>query len=148
MEWDEDSSKRSAYCRKYYGKKLIVTDHTDWSMLDVLNEYADQECIENDIFRMSKNTDHFAVRPQYHWTDNKIRVHLFICMAAIVIAEVLQKHVSMDGIELTKPAMLDRLNEIRDGWILSGGNKANRILEDMDTEHKLLWDSVIKLKGN
>ena len=148
LEWDEDSSKRSAYCRKYYGKKLIVTDHTDWSMLDVLNEYADQECIENDIFRMSKKTDHFAVRPQYHWTDNKIRVHLFICMAAIVIAEVLQKHVSMDGIELTKPAMLDRLNEIRDGWILSGGNKANRILEDMDTEHKLLWDSVIKLKGN
>lgn len=148
LEWTEDSSKLSAYCHKYYGKKLIVTDHTEWSILDILNEYADQECIENDIFRMSKNTDHFAVRPQYHWTDNKIRVHLFICMAAIVIAEVLQKHMSMDGIELTKPAMLDRLNEIRDGWIISGGNKANRILEDMDTDHKLLWDSVIKLKGN
>ena len=97
-------------------------------------------------FRISKNTDHFAVRPQYHWTDDKIRVHLFICMAAIVIAEVLQKHLSEDGIEMTKPAMLDRLNEIRDGWIIAEKNKVNRILEDMDAEHQLLWDSVMKLK--
>ena len=115
-------------------------------MLDILNEYSDQECIENDIFRMSKNTDHFAVRPQYHWTDNKIRVHLFICMTAIVIADVLQKHLSTDGIEMTKPEMLDRLNEIRDGWIIAEKNKAYRILEDMDADHTLLWDSVMKLK--
>lgn len=146
LEWTEDSEKLSAYCRKNYGKKLIVTDHLDWSMLDILNEYSDQECIENGIFRISKNTDHFAVRPQYHWTDDKIRVHLFICMAAIVIAEVLQKHLSEDGIEMTKPAMLDRLNEIRDGWIIAEKNKVNRILEDMDAEHQLLWDSVMKLK--
>ena len=146
LKWVEDPEKQAAYCRKYYGKKLIVTDHTNWSMLEILNEYADQECIENDIFRMSKNTDHFAVRPQYHWTDDKIRVHLFICMAAIVIAEVLQKHLSKDNIEMTKPAMLDRLNEIRDGWIITGKNKVNRMLEDMDQDHRHLWDSVLKLK--
>lgn len=146
LKWSENPEKLSAYCRKYYGKKLIVTDHTDWSMLDILNEYADQECIENDIFRVSKDTDHFAVRPQYHWTDNKIRVHLFICMAAIVIAEVLQKHLAADGIELTKGKMLDRLNEIRDGWIMADKNKANRILEDLDEDQEQLWNSVLKLQ--
>lgn len=146
LKWIEDSEKLSAYCRKFYGKKLIVTDHTDWSALDILNEYSDQECIENDIFRISKNTDHFAVRPQYHWTDNKIRVHMFICLMAIVIADVLQRHLFTDGIQLTKPAMLDRLNEIRDGWVFSGKNKAVRILENMDEEHQNLWNSILKLK--
>ena len=43
---------------------------------------------------------------------------------------------------MTKPAMLDRLNEIRDGWIIAKRNRANRILEDMDADHTLLWDSV------
>lgn len=146
LKWIEDSEKLSAYCRKYYGKKLIVTDHTDWSALDILNEYSDQECIENDIFRISKNTDHFAVRPQYHWTDNKIRVHMFICLMAIVIADVLQRHLFTDGIQLTKPAMLDRLNEIRDGWVFSDKNKAVRILESMDEEHQNYWNCILKLK--
>lgn len=148
LKWLEDPEKLSAYCRKYYGKKLIVTDHTDWSVLSILNEYSDQECIENDIFRVSKNTDHFAVRPQYHWTDSKIRVHMFVCLMAIVIAEVLQKHLSNDGIQLTKPVMLDRLNEIRDGWIFSEGKKADRILENLDREHQDLWNSILKLKDN
>lgn len=145
LNWIEDQAKKDAYCHKYYGKKLIVTDHKDWSMLDILNEYADQECIENDIFRLSKNTDHFAVRPQYHWTDNKIRVHLFICMASLVLGEVLQKHLSADGFDLSKPAMLDRLNEIRDGWIIVDKNKANRVLEDMDDDDWRLWNCVQKL---
>ena len=30
-----------------------------------------RECIE-DLFKTSKKVDHFAVRPQYHWTDDKI----------------------------------------------------------------------------
>ena len=145
LKWIEDQEKKSAYCHKYYGKKLIVTDHTDWSMLDILNEYADQECIENGIFRMSKNPDHFSVRPQFHWTDDKIRVHMFICMASLVIGEVLQKHLSSDGIDLSKPAMLDRLNEIRDGWIIVDKNKVIRAVEDMDDDHRCLWNSVLKL---
>ena len=44
--------------------------------------------------------------------------------------------------------MLDRLNEIRDGWIISGKNEADRILEDMDTAQKSLRDSVIKINGS
>ena len=146
LKWVEDAEALSAYCRKYYGKKLLVTDHTDWSMQEIVNEYSDQECIENDIFRMSKNTDHFSVRPQYHWTDDKILVHLFICLTSIVLAEVLQRQLDEDGIHLSKPAMLDRLNEIHDGWVFVDKKKANRVLEDLDEEHQRIWDSVLKLK--
>lgn len=139
ISWKIDELAKEGYIRKYYGKKLICTDHTDWSMLDILNEYTDQECIENGIFRASKDTDHFAIRPQYHWTDEKIRVHVFICLAALTIGEVLRTHFENNGIKIPKSRLLDRLDEIHDGWIFLGDKKVRRVLEKLDDEHKQYW---------
>lgn len=112
--------KKAGYCRKFYGKKLTVTDHKDWTSKEILEEYSRQECIENGIFRVSKDIDHFSVRPQHHWTDDKIRVHVFICLTAIVIAEIMRKHFEENGHYLTKGALLDRLGEVHDGWVFIG----------------------------
>ena len=114
--WKEDAVKKAGYCRKFYGKKLTVTDHKDWTSKEILEEYSRQECIENGIFRVSKDIDHFSVRSQHHWTDDKIRVHVFICLTAIVIAEIMRKHFEENGHCLTKGALLDRLGEVHDGW--------------------------------
>ena len=108
-------------------------------MQDILNNYTDQECIENGIFRVSKDVDHFAIRPQFHWTDDKIRVHVFICLASIIIAETLRKHFEANGVNLTKHALLDRLDEIHDGWIFLDEKKVKRALEKLDEEHLKLW---------
>mgnify|MGYP006873032499 FL=1 len=146
VEWTVDSEAQETYCRKYYGKKLTVTDRKDLSLEDILNIYLDQECIENGIFRVSKDISHFSVRPQYHWTDDKILTHVFICMSSIVLAEVLLRHIEKDGFNLTKSAMLDRLDEIHDGWIVNlKDKKSYRSLEILDEEHQKLWDSVEKL---
>ena len=147
LEWEIDDAAQSAYTNKYYGKKLIVTDHTDWTMADILNEYTDQECIENGIFRTSKDVDHFAIRPQYHWTDQKIRVHVFLCLAAITIAEVMRKHFENQGIRLPKAALLDRLKEIREGWFFVGEKKVKRSLERLDQQHQELWNAAETLKN-
>ena len=142
LTWAINEEAEIAYVNKYYGKKLIVTDHTDWSMADILNEYSDQECIENGIFRTSKAVDHFAIRPQYHWTDQKIRVHVFLCLTAITIAEVMRIHFENQGISLTKAALLDRLNEVHEGWVFLDGMKVKRTLEKLDEEHLKLWDTA------
>ena len=137
---------KEAYINKFYGKKMVCTDHTDWSMQDILNNYNDQECIENGIFRTSKDVDHFAIRPQYHWTDDKIRVHVFICLTAITVAEVLKKHFECNNISLPKAALLDRLNEIHDGWVFVGDKKVKRVIEKLDDDHIRLWRVLTDLK--
>ena len=142
LTWAINEEAEKAYVNKYYGKKLIATDHTDWSMADILNEYSDQECIENGIFRTSKAVNHFAIRPQYHWTDQKIRVHVFLCLTAITIAEVMRMHCENQGISLTKAALLDRLNEVHEGWVFLDGMKVKRSLEKLDEEHLKLWNTV------
>ena len=141
-----ENDVKDAYIQKYYGKKMICTDHTDWTMEDILNDYTDQECIENGIFRTSKDVDHFAVRPQYHWTDNKIRVHVFICLAAITIAEVLRIHFANNEIKLPKASLLDRLNEIHDGWVFVDENKVHRVIEKLDCDHQQLWEVLLDIK--
>ena len=147
ITWEIDEKVKAAYIRKYYGKKLICTDHKNWTALDILNEYTNQECIENGLFRTSKDVDHFAIRPQYHWTDDKIRVHVFTCLAAITIAEVMRKHFESHDITLPKAALIDRLDEIHDGWIFKGERKVKRVLEKLDREHQELWTIAESIKS-
>ena len=137
-----DNQEKEAYKSKYYGKKLTCTDHKDWNTERILSVYAKQECVEN-LLRTSKNTDHFSVRPQFHWTDDKIRVHVFLCLCSITIVEALRKTVYEKGINLSKPALLEQLALVRDGWIYLSDKKANRTLEridDEDLEH--LWNTI------
>lgn len=141
-----DEAKKAAYIRKYYGKRLTVTDQTGWSTEEILDEYCKQECIENGIFKVSKDTDHFAIRPQFHWTDDKIRTHTFLCLSAIVIAETLRHHIEKDGIIITKAKMLERLCEIHDGFIIVNEKNVMRKVECLDEGHQSLWNSVLKIK--
>lgn len=143
-----DKEKMDAYAKKYYGKKLTCTDHVEWSTLQILDEYGDQECIENAVFRVSKDNDHFAIRPQFHWTDQKIKVHVFCCLAAITIAEALRMKSEEKGFHLTKAAMLDRLHLVRDSWVSYKGKKVVRKLEEIeDAETQRLWNFISGLKG-
>ena len=111
-----------------------------------MDRYGDQECIENSIFRVSKDTDHFAIRPQFHWTDPKIKVHVFCCLAAITIAEALRMKCEQKGFHMTKAVLLDRLHSIRDAWVSYKGKKLVRKLEEIeDPEIASLWEFVSNL---
>lgn len=142
-----DEAGKEAYIRKYYGKKLTCTDHTDWSTEEILAEYCEQECIENSIFRVSKDKDHISVRPQYHWTDDKIRMHTFICLGAMVITEMLRLRYEDAGIHNSRAMMIDLLSGIHDGWIIRDGKKVKRAIEDMGSNQKKLWAVVEELES-
>ena len=144
IQWTVDNEKKAEYVRKYFGKKLICTDRVDLSALDILSTYAEQECIEN-LFRVSKNTDHFSVRPQFHWTDQKIRVHVMICLMGIAVVEVLRRKMAEAGLKYSKEALIEKLATIRDGWVIRDMKQAERVLEDMDEEQQKLMDIVGKL---
>ena len=142
-----DAEEKAAYIKKYYGKKLTCTDHTEWSTLEILDNYCKQECIENGVFRVSKDVDHFAIRPQFHWTDQKIKVHVFCCLAAITIAEALRMKCKAKGFDITRAAMLDKLHNIRDAWVSRNGKQVIRKIEDtQDDEATRLWEYISTIK--
>ncbi len=111
---------------------------------NILSTYTEQECIEN-LFKISKNPDHFSVRPQFHWTDQKIRVHVMLCMFAVAAAEVLRKKMEENGLVYTREALIEKLKTIHDGWIISDMKKADRVVEQLDEEQEKLLNISLAL---
>ena len=69
------------------GRKILVTNRHEWSSEEIILAYRGQTKVEY-AFRNIKNPYHLAVRPQYHWTDQKIKVHFLICIIGYLLTMV------------------------------------------------------------
>ena len=79
-----DSEKLEYIKERYLGKNLLFTDNHDWETGKIISAYRSQFHIEN-AFRQMKDTTFFEVRPIYHWTDQKIEVHILDSDSSLVI---------------------------------------------------------------
>jgi len=68
---------------KKYGKSIIFSSKLDWSTKDIVLGYRSQFKVEHK-FRDMKSTDYIRTRPIFHWRDENIRIHIFICMLALL----------------------------------------------------------------
>ena len=99
------------------GKTLLFTDQADWSDAELVRGYRAQHQVES-AFRQMKDSDCIAIRPQYHWTDQKIAVHVFCCVLALMLCGLLQRELSRHGVSGSIPALLDALAGIREVDVL------------------------------
>jgi transposase len=142
VEYLVNDTNKEMIAYKYFGKKLLITDRKDWSTSDIIRTYREQDCIEK-IFRATKDSDHCAIRPQFHYTDQKIRVHIFCSLLGLTLATILHKEVSKCGFESSKFHLLDVLSSIRRCWIKDkNSNKATNVLEAMDDTQTTLWNII------
>jgi hypothetical protein len=79
--------RKAAYeklCSTRLGKTILFTDHgDDWSDEEIVLGYRAQHHVEGD-FRHFKNPLYLSFRPTFHWTDQKLRVHAFYCVLALI----------------------------------------------------------------
>ena len=61
-----------------------------------------------------KNVDFLHWQPAYHWTTQKIRVHGFYCVLALLLATLARNAAAKAGITLSIPALLKELTAIRE----------------------------------
>jgi transposase len=94
------------------GKTLLFTDNDTWSDAEIVRGYRAQFHLEA-AFRQMKDPHHIALRPQYHWTDHKIEVHVFCCVLALLLVSLLTRQMHRQGITLSSAALLDTLGQIR-----------------------------------
>lgn len=71
--------------REWFGRLVLMTDQHDWTTAEIINAYRGQSVVEG-VFRTLKDPLRLALRPQYHWTDQKLHVHAFLCVVAYVLA--------------------------------------------------------------
>ena len=89
LHYEIDTTAIDALANELYGKRFLITDRNEWSDEQILLAYRGQSDVE-EAFRQLKDDEHMAVRPQYHWTDQKICVHTFCCLLALLLGRLLE----------------------------------------------------------
>jgi transposase len=112
-----------------FGKNIIITDNTDWTTREIVEASLDRWQVEN-RFRLSNDDDLVAARPIRHWTDSKIKCHLFSCVVALTYLRRLELKLSAAGIKRTIEDVMDDMRHLHSVLTLSkGSRKLNRRLE-------------------
>ena len=129
------------------GKTLIFTDNHHWSDLEIVLGYRAQHHVET-AFRNMKDSNHIAIRPQDHWTDRRIRVHVFCCVLALMLSSLLQRQTRRNGFDLSGAQLLDTLANLREVGILQNTSRKRRkpaleiTLSQMSETEKALYESL------
>ena len=113
--------------RTLLGKTILFTDHANWSDEEIVTAYRGQHHVEN-AFRQMKDVHYVRFRPAHHWTDQKLRVHAFTCVLALLLCSLLRRELSRKGIEVSLDRMLETLDTIREVQVLlSSGRGRPRV---------------------
>jgi hypothetical protein len=61
-----------------------------------------------------KNPHFVSWRPLHHWTDQKIRVHAFYCVLALLLSSLLHRTLVQKGIEMSIVRILATLSAVQE----------------------------------
>jgi len=129
------------------GKTILFTDRDDWTDAEMVRGYRNQHHGEA-AFRDLKNVKHLSLRPQRHWTDQKIRVHVFYCVLALMLCSLLRRELDRLGIRRSLPALLEELGQIREVCVVypateSGEEPTVQItMTELTEEQRVLYQAL------
>jgi transposase len=144
-----DSGHFDTLKNQWLGRRILITNRHDWSTENIVLAYWGQAEVEY-AFKNLKNPYHLAVRPQYHWTDQKIEVHGFICMLAFLLSMVIYKR-AREGTDFTATPneLLEKLSKIRLATFIEnphqktkGRYKTTHRVEEMDEDIRILAETL------
>ncbi len=155
IRWDLNQLEKDSFDLKFWvdeeqfdflkeqwlGRRIVITNRHQWTIEEIVSAYWGQANVEN-AFKKMKNPFHLAVRPQYHWTDQKIEVHAFICLLAFLMVMIAYKRAKEKvGFKGSTHTLLEKLSAIRLATFIEspakktkGQYKANYRLEEMDQD--------------
>lgn len=126
---------------QWLGRRIVITNRHQWTTEEIILAYWGQSNVEDAIKKM-KNPFHVAVRPQYHWTDQKIEVHGFTCLLAFLMVMIACKRAKEKvGFQGSAHTLLEKLSAVRLATFIEsppqktkGRYKAHYRLEEMDPD--------------
>src|ERR1035437_551287 len=143
LTWRTDRRAKAALASELFGKRLIFTDHDEWSVADVVAGYRSQSEVEAD-FRQMKDRSVVSFSPMFHWTDQKIRVHVFYCVLALMVARLMARETERAGLRMSVRDVLSRLGGIQETVLLYQGERGRPrvrwILTEIDPIQQRLHD--------
>jgi transposase len=143
LEYSIDDAARDAVEDELFGKRILFTDHEDWTIPEIVAAYRSQWQVESD-FRQMKDRSVVSFNPMFHWTDQKIRVHAFYCVLALAVARLMVREAQRLDLAMSVRELLSHLAGIEETVLLYAGERgrprARHMLTDMDSTQRRLYD--------
>jgi transposase len=143
LTWTIDDAARDSLEDEVFGKRILVTNHDDWPIADVVAAYRSQSDAEFG-FRQLKDPHAVSFSPMNHCTDQAIRVHTYTCVLALKLAHLLRRQAHQASLHLSVRALVEALAGIGETVLIypsSGGRpKARRMLTETTTDQNHLID--------
>ncbi len=139
---------------RYFGLRILITDRSEWSTAQIIAAYRGLSTVEG-AFRNLKDPGMFSTRPQFHWTDQKLHVHSFMCVTGYLLVRLLWWRARRDpGFTGSPRSLLSELTQIRSCRMVEctgrpGRPRVRQQLEEMTPErHRLgkLLDALPSLQ--
>lgn len=142
LKYQFDQAAFDALADNTFGRVVLMTDRHNWSTEEIVRAYHEQAAVEA-VFAHLKDPAHVALRPQYHWTDQKLHVHVFSCVLGYLLASLLHLRARRANAPYASvESLLDALSRVRRTMIMRRsstrkGKRAERItyqLEEIEPE--------------
>ncbi|MPZ83968.1 MAG: IS1634 family transposase [Actinophytocola sp.] len=144
MRWRTDTAARTRLETRLFGKRILFTNRDGWTTAEVVAAYRSQAEVESG-FRQLKDPHVVSFSPMHHWTDQKIRVHVFYCVLALTIAHLMRRQAEQAGLHLSVRELLAELAGIEETVLLyhdggKGRPRAQRMLTETTATQRELAD--------
>lgn len=132
------NEEKVAWYRLMAGKNIVFTNHLDWNDERIIKTYRSMYKIENQ-FKLLHGALLIPIKPVYHWTDQKIEAHIFLCMVALLFARILE-YVCRGKIKGSFRQILDFAGSIRIALVYRD-NKPKLVFEELDAKQQALMET-------
>jgi transposase len=132
---------------RYFGLRVLITDRAEWSTAQIIEAYRGQSKAEA-AFRDLKDPRMLSTRPQFHWTDQKLHVHAFMCVTAYLLVTLLHRRAAQKAaFEGSSRRLLEELAGVRCCRLIDmtgrkGRPRVRLQIEEMDANRRKLAEAL------
>lgn len=121
---------------KIDGVLVLETTEKKLSAREIVAQYKNLQDIERGFRTLKSSLD---LRPNYHWTTERIKAHVFICVIALQISRLIRKR--LRGIGYSWERAIERLRGIKT-FVIKVGSKERRGITVADKEQKVICQQL------
>lgn len=97
-----------SYEEKCDGWFIVITQSKILSKEEIITRYKELKYVEHGFFELKHS---LQLRPNFHWTENRIKAHVMVCFMAFQMAVLFEKR--LESIKLSWEKALDKLRRIQ-----------------------------------
>jgi transposase len=156
LEFQLDHRQMAGVVR-HFGKNILITDRADWGVEEIYDTCVTRAVLgpelgdvkgangnrPNGNSKDNRSLFQKALLPLYHWTDSKIRVHLFVCVAALTYLTLLCQRLAAAGIKMSPNEAMEELRELRTAiYAKDSEGKLRRVLEEVNDQQAAILKTL------